>query len=126
MGTNYYLRQTACSGCGRYDEFHIGKSSAGWSFSFRGYRPGDDSPGPLGTPVVSREDWVAVLESYPGRVVDEDGEQVADPVGWLRSLPAPDVAQQRREDSRMGPFYRPDGRDWRDPEGFRFYDGEFS
>lgn len=35
MGTNYYLRLRFCSCCGRYDERHIGKSSAGWKFIFR-------------------------------------------------------------------------------------------
>lgn len=34
MGTNYYLRINACECCKRYDELHIGKSSAGWKFMF--------------------------------------------------------------------------------------------
>jgi len=40
MGTNYYWRQQThpgCEACGRkpeYDDLHIGKSSAGWTFSF--------------------------------------------------------------------------------------------
>ena len=33
MGTNYYLTEPACPTCGRQDELHIGKSSAGWCFS---------------------------------------------------------------------------------------------
>jgi hypothetical protein len=33
MGTNYYVRHNICETCGRYDEYHIGKSSAGWCFS---------------------------------------------------------------------------------------------
>ena len=35
MGTNYYLRKNICKCCDRYDELHIGKSSAGWNFSLR-------------------------------------------------------------------------------------------
>ena len=34
MGTNYYLRYNFCPYCGRYDEVHIGKASAGWKFVF--------------------------------------------------------------------------------------------
>lgn len=38
MGTNYYLRQAACSQCGHVPaELHIGKSSAGWNFGLRIY-----------------------------------------------------------------------------------------
>ena len=33
MGTNYYLRKSICDKCDRYDELHVGKSSAGWHFS---------------------------------------------------------------------------------------------
>jgi hypothetical protein len=38
MGTNYYVAYDYCRHCGRFDEeFHIGKSSAGWCFSLRVY-----------------------------------------------------------------------------------------
>lgn len=33
MGTNYYVRLNPCECCGRYNEYHIGKSSMGWCFS---------------------------------------------------------------------------------------------
>ncbi len=35
MGTNFYLTVNRCECCGRSDELHIGKRSAGWPFSFR-------------------------------------------------------------------------------------------
>ena len=38
MGTNYYYRINLCSNCNRFDSLHIGKSSKGWTFIFRGYR----------------------------------------------------------------------------------------
>jgi len=35
MGTNYYVKTTKCNCCGHTPEqLHIGKSSAGWQFSF--------------------------------------------------------------------------------------------
>jgi len=34
MGTNYYVQIDKCKHCGRFsEEFHIGKSSAGWCFT---------------------------------------------------------------------------------------------
>lgn len=36
MGTNYYALTERCPTCNRHDEdIHLGKSSAGWQFSFQ-------------------------------------------------------------------------------------------
>lgn len=36
MGTNYYIKADSCEKCGRSDgDIHLGKSSAGWQFSFQ-------------------------------------------------------------------------------------------
>lgn len=35
MGTNYFSIENKCKECGRYDTIHLGKSSAGWQFSFQ-------------------------------------------------------------------------------------------
>jgi len=35
MGTNYYTKINECEHCNRYNEIHLGKSSAGWQFSFQ-------------------------------------------------------------------------------------------
>ena len=43
MGTNYYHRKNICEYCDRFDEKHIGKSSAGWKFNFQGYKDESDS-----------------------------------------------------------------------------------
>jgi hypothetical protein len=136
VGTNYVLRQTECPACHRTDEIHIGKKSHGWSFSFRGYRHqlldpshpdwGFEHNSPFGEPVLSRADWIRVVGGYDGRVFDEYHREIADPVAWLKGLEPPDARQQRWEDEHMGSFWQPDERDWRDAEGFRFYDGEFS
>jgi len=34
MGTNYYTKIKECKHCGRFEEIHLGKSSAGWKFCF--------------------------------------------------------------------------------------------
>lgn len=141
MGTNFYWHDQACGSCGRFEVIHVGKRSAGWSFGFRGYRHelmdpahpdwGYDYQSPFGVPVRSRDDWRQVLTGRPGRLVDEYREQVDDPIAWLNELAAPTAEQQRKEESPewQGTFGRPlgsDPREWRDTEGFRFYDGEFS
>ena len=48
MGTNYYLKKNVCKECGRGEELHIGKSSAGWHFGLQTY-PDDN--------IVSLRDW---------------------------------------------------------------------
>ncbi|MCP4355466.1 MAG: hypothetical protein GY793_07505 [Proteobacteria bacterium] len=35
MGTNYYTKINICKTCGREDNIHLGRSSAGWQFSFQ-------------------------------------------------------------------------------------------
>ena len=50
MGTNYYMIENKCECCDRYDSTHIGKSSAGWTFTFNG----------LG-PAQSWQDWKFIL-----------------------------------------------------------------
>lgn len=130
MGTNFYWHQTACPTCKRFDVLHVGKRSGGWSFGFRGYRhETEDAQSPTGFPVESRADWRKVFTEIPGRLVDEYGREEPDPLAWLDALEAPTLEQQRSEWSRerMGPFWQPDDpREWRDAEGFRFSNCEFS
>ena len=139
MGTNFYWRFNACEPCRRYDEAHVGKRSAGWSFGFRAYlhqlvdpqHPdwGYEQESPFGIPVLSRADWRTVFESHPGELWDEYRQRVDDPLAWLDELVPPDAEKQAREWSpeRMGRWWRLDSsREWRDAEGFRFYAGEFS
>lgn len=38
MGTNYYLETYTCPHCGLNQEYHIGKSSAGWRFLFDNFK----------------------------------------------------------------------------------------
>lgn len=80
MGTNYYLvRDTdMCASCGENPTaIHIGKSSAGWVFLWRGYRP-DAAPFPVDDTrtLDSPTGWFAFLAERVGlgwRVEDEYG-----------------------------------------------------
>lgn len=136
MGTNFYWRDSPCGTCGRYEEIHVGKRSAGWSFGFRAYphrlmnaeHPdwGYDPESPFGFPVLSRVDWRRVFTERTGVLRDECGQDVVDPLAWLDELAAPDRAQQMREDMwRRSPDWYAE-REWRDVEGFHFYAGEFA
>ena len=71
MGMNYYHRINICDHCNRYDEKHIGKSSAGWEFSFQGYTPEDNRP-----VILSFKDWKRELKNT-GKIFDEDGEEIS-------------------------------------------------
>ncbi len=71
MGTNYYHRIDICESCNRYKEKHIGKSSAGWQFSFQGYREDEDIP-----KIASFEDWKRELQA-DGKIFDEYGREMS-------------------------------------------------
>ena len=66
MGTNYYVAKNLCESCNRYDEeYHIGKSSAGWAFSFQSYRA---------ERLVSWRAWKEFLKNQI--IMDEYGDRI--------------------------------------------------
>lgn len=69
-----------------------------------------------------------MFTTRPGVLVDEYGQRVDDPVGWLDGLAAPDEAQIKWKHDHSGPFRSEyhDERQHRDPDGFRFSAYEFS
>ena len=114
MGTNYYHRTEVCEKCGRYDDRHIGKSSGGWLFNFRGYPPDEWQPS---RPVIkSYQDWLAILESG-GEIYDEYNRKVT--LDEFKRVVA------ERGDDPLNHFYEcNDG--WLDHDGHPFSDTEFS
>lgn len=81
MGTNYYLTlpEETCPTCGHDTsrDLHIGKSSMGWVFTWRGYRAED---GPAKQALTMPSEWFAYLEQETAdrkRVIrDEYGDEV--------------------------------------------------
>ena len=126
MGTNYYLRTDVCQHCNRERErIHVGKSSFGWPFLFRGYRawPPDGVP----HPITSAQEWRQFIEQaveQGARLTDEYGDPQDIDEFWR-------VVEVKRTDTR-GPdqvtSYRHGEREseWFDSEGYRFCDNEFS
>lgn len=135
MSTNFFFRTLECGSCQRFDQYHVGKRSSGWSFGFRGYQHsllneshpgrGSASESPLGRPIRSRSDWRELFTVVPGTLWDQYGGHQPDPLTWLADLPAPNIQQQHDEDARCRSPWGSQRNSWRDPEGFRFYHGEF-
>ena len=75
MGTNYYMRykDKTCECCKRTDEqYHIGKSSFGWTFSFRGYTNEFDT-----LQVKSFQDWKYILDDDNVFIIDEYEREIS-------------------------------------------------
>jgi hypothetical protein len=123
MGTNYYHRTNICECCERYDEKHIGKSSAGWTFSFRGYpRYKDYEPDEPIFAVESYDEWLDVL-STGGEIRNEYGELCT--LDEFKALveakrPSPNNHALKYRDPRL-----PDD-NWVDKHGNSFTGREFS
>lgn len=125
MGTNYYARLNHCACCGRYDETHVCKSLR----SFRGYRrdpawPDDPDPVPVGV-VESWQDWKRVLTSTDARIWDEYGRE-HDKAEFIASIDATSPEHRGSQYRWLIEHGYTLDRDWLDPEGFDFHDGEFS
>ena len=125
MGTNFYLHRPSCPHCKRTDPpIHIGKSSVGWTFIFRGY----ETDSPLGGSLVSFAAWRGALaiELKEGATIQEDyGREI--------SLTDFNMLVERLQDApnKTAAYMRasyPNTRDryWVDEAGYSFSDEEFS
>jgi hypothetical protein len=135
MGTNYYHISKPCEKCGRHEkEKHIGKSSGGWQFHFRGYR--DEC-------IVSFKDWLEQLKDPNKEIIDEYGRKIPleDFLGTVTSKKHENLnhynvccnhpmnEHERKYLADRPGIYPSDGiekRTWKDDEGFAFTENEFS
>jgi hypothetical protein len=126
MGTNYYVISNECKCCNRYDEeYHIGKSSHGWSFSFQGYKYDK---------LTSWKMWKEFLKDKT--IKDEYGDAISyeDFVTLVETVKAPGFInpngkknQQHNEAGKKDkyPWFNPEY-DWDDDLGYSFTTREFS
>lgn len=122
MGTNYYLRgdqPSACKCCGHTpprEEVHVGKSSWGWKFLFKGNR--DPEQGPL---VTTEEEWWVEIQR---RI--QAGQQLRDEYGTVITLPELRalIEARRTDQDHLGFTFRDGG--WQDAKGNDFLESEFS
>jgi hypothetical protein len=124
MGTNYYVIKDKCECCKRSTrEYHIGKSSSGWAFSFQGY-PWNK--------LTSWKAWKSFLADQA--IEDEYGEPVSyfDFVSMVESYKAPGFCNengrtnlQHNDEGRKKGWFDP-AIDWDDEDGYSFTKREFS
>ena len=112
MGTNYYHKRNICPTCGRHDEAHIGKSSFGWQFSFRGY-----------SEIRSYKDWIKELENN-GTIYDEYGRGMSLKEFKLMVK----LKSKGKNHYDYCKIHHPDSMSdqWKDERGFSFQSNEFS
>lgn len=130
MGTNYYVASNHCECCDRYDEeYHIGKSSFGWAFSFRGYRA---------ERLVSWKQWKEFLKDKI--IMDEYHERIDYDwfVDYIEKEKSPNYVNPQRGKKNL--VHNEEGRkpnkngytwfnpeyDWDDDDGYSFCSREFS
>ena len=127
MGTNYYVAKNLCECCNRYDEeYHIGKSSMGWAFTFQGYK------------YDNLTTWKLWKEYLKDKIIkDEYGDTISyeEFVEMVETYKSPNYinSQNNRKnlshntqgkiDSR--PWFNPEY-DWDDEDGYSFTSREFS
>ena len=124
MGTNYYVAKNRCECCNRYDEeYHIGKSSMGWAFSFQGY-PWNK--------LTSWKQWKTFLKDQ--LIIDEYGDVISyeDFVKMVETYKSPNFIDkngnknfQHNEQGKKKGWYNPET-DWDDEDGYSFTTTEFS
>jgi hypothetical protein len=118
MGTNYYHERELCDKCHNSEREHIGKSSAGWTFTFHATET-----------IRSFADWKARL-SEGGRIVDEYGDEISLPdfVQMVENKRKPWGPKQvpPLNHTIEGRKHQWGDRNFLDPEGHSFSEGEFS
>ena len=124
MGTNYYVAKNRCECCNRSDEeYHIGKCSMGWAFSFQGY-PWNN--------LTSWKQWKTFLKDQ--LIVDEYGDVVSydEFVKMVETHKSPNFIDknghknfQHNEQGKKKGWYNPET-DWDDEDGYSFTTTEFS
>ncbi len=126
MGTNYYVAKNLCECCNRYDEeYHIGKSSGGWAFSFQGY------------PAVRLTSWKAWKEFLKNQIIMNEYHERINYESFVHMVETYNAPGYVHEDGRKNrqhneagkndkyPWFNPEY-DWDDEDGYSFCSREFS
>ena len=124
MGTNYYVAKNKCDCCNRYDEeYHIGKSSGGWAFTFQGYKYDG---------LVSWKHYKEFLKDQI--IMNEYGERIDYDwfVHFIETVKSPAYVNDNgnknaihNESGRKAGYFNPEY-DWDDEDGYSFCAREFS
>ena len=118
MGTNYYAQVNVCKHCQRPSHsLHIGKSSGGWTFSFRAYEKYDSE---YEIVIRSWEDWEKFLQRPDVTICDEYDDMRS--FEFFRDVVFGD---NRPSQMQNHTDCYPDG-NFKDKDGHSFSTGEFS
>ena len=116
METNYYMqyKSKTCKCCNRTDkQTHIGKSSCGWTFSFKGYREDYNNP-----KIISFSDWFNTLKDEDAYIINEYNE-IVEKDDFFKL-----IYEKEKEKNNHAKQHK-DG-NWLDEQGNSFSGGEFS
>ena len=114
MGNNFYVRtppscggkcETHCHG----EDIHLGKSSAGWSFTFRAYPHPEDAPEVVTWSVTDFASWRKLLDLGP--VYSEYGEPITRD-DLLERIEVKRKPGYRHHEEGYGAFRDADGNDF--------------
>ena len=118
MGTNYYAKSKELN----FDDLHIGKSSCGWKFSFRGYR-GYSLTDKITVNLDSFKKWLQFLSNEDIVIINDSGTEVEWTafcnIVWLSK------GKNHYDEVMGGKDFRPKN-EWKDEDGFSFIDCDFS
>lgn len=108
MGTNYYVKFPPCPCCGHLNDEHIGKSSAGWTFSFHATDK-----------IKSAKDWMLVLSQHNAKIYDEYGQEISFKAFYR-------MVELKKSEKQGHSVEYPNENNYLDAEGNSMSKGEFS
>ena len=135
MGTNYYLRTKPCQICGEVKkEIHIGKSSCGWQFLFKGYKEEN---------IFSYKQWLEEIDDPRKEIINEYGEIVSlddfrkcvenekrknmiNHYNTFNKTPHNEAERKYIMEQEVYNDWRDLSMYWKDSEGYTFIETEFS
>ena len=116
MSTNYYIDVNKCDCCGRFEEVHIGKKSAGWEFMFQSYN--------------TLRSWQAWKQFLTSQKIYDEYEREVEYDDFVRKV---ETSLKGTFNGRMNKNHYDEGKgkwnqldEWKDKEGYSFTSNEFS
>jgi hypothetical protein len=113
VGTNYYAKFKVCCKCGRSEQLHLGKSSAGWTFLLQANH------------FEYYKTWPEMKRWLKDKVIENEYGDPVSRADFVRQVEGkqknPELWKHGKNDSQNIPadFAK------EDPYGFEFHDGAF-
>ena len=121
MGMNYYFNEVTCPHCEDEYTAHIGKSSAGWQFNFRGYIHQWENTDIFG--IKSLKDWLKYFDNHDGGIIIDEQNRVITKQAFIEIV---EHKQAKEGNKNHVDEYPDDCASWKDDEGYIFTDCDLS